>query len=195
MEGTMEENRRSIRLKNYDYSYPGAYFITICTQHRKYLFGNVIDGKMQLNKFGKIVKAEWLETPIIRQNVELDMFVIMPNHLHGIIVIVDDTNVGAYSNTPLQKTNTFRSPSRTLGAIIRGFKSAATKNINEYRWTPGIPVWQRNYYEHIIRSKGELSRIREYIHTNPLKWEFDRENPVSRNFNLDHDLYWEGIYD
>ncbi len=163
-------HRRSFRLREYDYSQPGAYFITICTHNREYLFGNVVDGKMVLNEFGKIVEQCWLETEKMRNGVIVDAFVIMPNHLHGIIVITDDY-VGAYCNTPLR---VFRSPSKTIGAIVRGFKSASTKRINQIRQTPGFPVWQRNYYEHIIRNEIELNRIRKYIIDNPLKWELDR---------------------
>ena len=177
-------HRRSIRLKEYDYTQAGAYFITICTYNHRFLFGVVEEGKMLLNRFGKIVESEWLKTEQIRENIELDEYIIMPNHFHGIIIITDtvrgtvheDNTVGAYSNTPLRK-NSFRSPSRTIGAIVRGFKSAVTKCINEYRETPGFPIWQRNYYEHIIRSREELSCIREYIANNPLQWQFDRENP------------------
>ena len=157
--------RKSIRLKGYDYSKEGAYFITICTNRRGLYFDN--------EEIKRIVEKEWLNTMHIRQNVILDEFVVMPNHLHGIIVIIH--NVGAYCNTPLQ--NQFKSPSKTIGAIVRGFKSVATKEISKLNKTPGIPVWQRNYYEHIIRNENELTKIRAYIQNNPLKWSLDRENP------------------
>jgi REP element-mobilizing transposase RayT len=157
--------RKSIRLKGYDYSKEGAYFITICTNRRGLYFDN--------EEIKRIVEKEWLNTMHIRQNVILDEFVVMPNHLHGIIVIIH--NVRAYCNTPLQ--NQFKSPSKTIGAIVRGFKSVATKEISKLNKTPGIPVWQRNYYEHIIRNEKELTKIRAYIQNNPLKWSLDRENP------------------
>ncbi len=170
-------HRRSIRLKGYDYSRSGWYFVTIVTYDRQNLFGRVANGEMKLNNAGGIVKTEWLKTREIRKNIELDVFVIMPNHIHGIIIIVDDDNVGAYRHTPLQNRHAstpFQSPSKTIGAIVRGFKSAVTKQINQIRNTPGLPVWQRNYWEHIIRNEIELNRIRQYIIDNPKKWDDDR---------------------
>jgi len=164
-------HRRSIRLKQYDYSQIGVYFVTICTYHRDCLFGKIINGEIILNEIGLLVQNEWVKTEKIRDNILIDVYLVMPNHLHGIIMI---NNVGAYSHTPLQ--NVFRSTSKTIGAIIRGFKSTTTKQINQYRQNPYLPVWQRNYYEHIIRNEDELSHIREYILNNPLQWEYDREN-------------------
>jgi len=130
-----------------------------------------------LSNIGKIVQAEWLRTPAIRSNVELDEFVVMPDHFHGIIVLNAERNGehGQDSNSggELQFAPTrtpFRSPSKTIGAIIRGFKAAATKRANELHKTPGLPLWQRNYYEHIIGDEMELARIREYISLNPAKW-------------------------
>ncbi len=157
--------RRSIRLKGYDYSQKGAYFVTICAYNRELLFED--EGTK------RILEKEWLSTRDIRQDVVIDEFAVMPNHLHGIIVITD--GVGAYCNTPLQ--NRFKSPSKTVGAIIRGFKSTTTKQINLVRNTPRSPIWQRNYYDHIIRNEYELNKIREYIQNNPLKWDLDKENP------------------
>ncbi len=164
-------HRRSIRLKQYDYSQIGVYFVTICTYHRDCLFGKIINGEIILNEIGLLVQNEWVKTEKIRDNILIDVYLVMPNHLHGIIMI---NNVGAYGHTPLQ--NVFRSTSKTIGAIIRGFKSTTTKQINQYRQNPYLPVWQRNYYEHIIRNEDELSHIREYILNNPLQWEYDREN-------------------
>ena len=125
--------------------------------------GNVINGGTLLNEFGRIVETEWLKSGQIRKNVELVEYIVMPNHFHGILVIVDSRGVLPYAPTQ------FRSPSQTVGAIIRGFKSAVTKQVNQLRNTPGKSVWQRNYYEHIIRNEGKLN--------NPLRWEYDRENP------------------
>ena len=129
---------------------------------------------------------EWLRTAEMREDVDLDSFVIMPNHIHGIIVLTEHVgancnspNNGAYIDTPLQKTK-FCSPSKTIGAIIRGFKSAATKRINELHCTPGIPIWQRNYFEHVIFNDKELDNIREYIANNPFKWLIEKE--ISNNF-------------
>ena len=172
-------HRRSVRLKNYDYSQNGMYFVTICTQDWKCLFGKVTEnskGEMicVLNQAGKIAEKELRNTEKIRENVEMDCFIVMPNHVHAIIKI--GNSVGAYCNTPLQKqTKTkFQSPSKNLGAIVRGYKSTVTKKINELQNTPGIPVWQRNYHEHIIRNEKSLGKIRDYIFHNAAKWEKDK---------------------
>jgi putative transposase len=170
-------HRRSIRFRGYDYAQPGEYFVTFCTFGRERLFGEIKNGEMRLSYIGEIVQAEWLRTPTIRPNVELDEFVVMPDHFHGIIILHAERNGehGQSSNCggELQFAPTmtpFRSPSKTIGAIIRGFKAAATKRTNELRRTSGLPLWQRNYYEHIIRDQMELDRIREYIRLNPVKW-------------------------
>ncbi|MFQ5779284.1 MAG: transposase [Nitrospiria bacterium] len=177
---TPQQNRRSIRLKGYDYRQAGAYFVTVSTQNRECLFGDIADGEMVLNDAGRMVETVWEETPKLRPNIALDEFVVMPNHVHGIVTIIE-TCRGVLQYAPTQSnTPKFRSPTQTIGAIIRGFKSAATKRINEMRHTPGAKLWQRNYYEHIIRNKNELNRIREYIINNPMKWELDSENPDCR---------------
>ena len=172
-------HRRSIRLKGYDYSQAGAYFITLCTQNREHLFGEIIAGEIKLNPFGQIAYEEWLKTPQLRPQVALDVFVIMPNHMHGILLITPATSTGV-SHTPLYTSPIsdkdvcdmpLRSPSNTIGAIVRGYKSAVTKQINMLR--PGCSIWQRNYYEHIIRNEQAYHNISEYIINNPLKWEAD----------------------
>ena len=179
-----QHNRRSIRLRDYDYSSPGEYFITICTQNRECLFGEVVDGEMVLNDFGKIAYNEWNQTEKVRSNVELDVFVIMPNHMHAILGIVANIQelgqptVGAHGDTPLHDHKSkFKSPSKTVGAIVRGYKSTVTKQINQIRQTPGQKIWQRNYYEHIIRNEKSLNRIRDYILNNPASWEEDQNHP------------------
>jgi REP element-mobilizing transposase RayT len=175
-----KHHRRSIRLKGYDYSEEGGYFVTICTHNRECLFGEIVEGEMRLNEIGKIVKEEWLRTPIIRENVEFDEFVIMPNHLHCILFIVNKRR-GVWQYTPTKESTNistpFRSPSKTIGAIVRGFKSATTKRVNEIHKISGIPLWQRNYYEHIIRNEEDLNNIRTYIDENPTDWYYDKENP------------------
>ena len=184
--------RRSVRLQDYDYSLPGEYFITICTYNHECLFGEIVGEEMRLNKVGEIVQEEWLRTGEIREDVELDSFVVMPNHVHGIIVLTEhvgancnspqekhinnSSNNGAYIDTPLRKTK-FHSPSGTIGAIIRGFKSASTKRINILRNSLRTPIWQRNYYEHIIRDDKDLDNVREYITNNPFKWLSEKEIP------------------
>ncbi len=151
--GRMMNGRRSVRLKGFDYAQSGAYFVTICSKDRKCIFGKIVDEEMRINDKGAIVHAEWLRTTEIRINVITDEFIIMPNHLHGIIMINNGRGVLQYAPTE----SPFRSPSQTIGAIIRGFKSATTKQINKYTNTPGKPVWQRNYYDRIIRDEDEFT--------------------------------------
>ncbi|MCL4558950.1 MAG: transposase [Deltaproteobacteria bacterium] len=178
-------HRKSIRLKDYDYSQAGAYFVTICTKNKECLLGDVVDGKMQFNKYGQIVEREWLRTGIIRQNVQIDEFVVMPNHIHVIIVLNDV--VGATRWVAQNKTIPNRAihriaptfQSNSIGAIIGQFKSIVTKKINLIRSTPGAPLWQRNYYEHIIRNEGDMNGIREYVMNNTLRWIEDENNPVN----------------
>jgi len=172
-------HRRSVRLKNYDYSQPGAYFITVTTYQRALLFGEIIDGKMSLNQCGEIVQSCWERIPCHYPDAVLDSFVIMPNHVHGIIVIADErAEVGLKLDcvgAGLKPAPTKRHP---LSEIIRAFKTFSSRRINKIRATYGVPVWQRNYYEHIIRDERELTHIREYISTNYLKWALDNENPA-----------------
>ncbi|MBI3247833.1 MAG: hypothetical protein HYZ50_15120 [Deltaproteobacteria bacterium] len=172
-------HRRSIRLPGYDYRQSGMYFVTIGTWERQSLFGAVVGGEMRLSEYGQIVKEEWLRTLLLRPGVDLDEFVVMPNHLHGILVLPAENvrSVGAHSCAPLPQQRLYRQP-RSLGSLLAGFKSAATKRINDLRHMLGMPLWQRNYYEHIIRNEDELHHVREYIQTNPLRWELDRENPA-----------------
>ncbi len=171
----MEHRRRSIRLKGYDYSQVGAYFVTICTRRTSYgsvkLFGNIVDGRMILNDAGHVVRQCWLDIPDHFSNMELDEFVVMPNHVHGIIAIVDTKHF----SRPTNDTSRPHGTSKTIGSAIRGFKIGVTKWM---RNNTGVhDVWQRNYYERIIRDHDEFENIREYISRNPAKWEFDRNNP------------------
>jgi len=174
-------HRRSIRLKGYDYTQPGAYFVTICTQNHLFLFGDVVEGRMLLNDAGSMVQTVWEGLPRRFPNVQLDAYVVMPNHFHAIVIIVDvHPPVGA----PLvgaQKGAGTR-PAPALGYIVGAFKSMTTneyiRGVRQFRWTPfPARLWQRNYYEHIIRNEGELDHIRGYIVDNPLRWHLDRENP------------------
>ncbi|MCA9408484.1 MAG: transposase [Candidatus Omnitrophica bacterium] len=165
------QRRKSIRLKNYDYRQEGAYYITVCTFEKIEIFGHIMDGKMVLNDIGKIVYDEWKNTEKLRPNVLLDAFIVMPNHIHGIIIMnwsmSDDT---IKNDVP----NKFRSPSQTIGSIVRGFKSVSTKRINIYRNSPSRYVWQRNFHDHIIRNEKDFNRIREYINNNPKQWDYDQ---------------------
>jgi REP element-mobilizing transposase RayT len=173
-----DHHRQSIRLKDYDYSQAGAYFITICTYRRKCLFGNIANGAMEPNHFGIIIQETWDALPLHYQYIRLDEFVVMPNHVHGIIIFLDDLdmNVGA----GLKPAPTRR---HGLPEIVRGFKSFSSRSINQLRQSPGSPVWQRNYYEHVIRSQDDLDQARQYILNNPAKWSEDRENPQNIRLN------------
>ncbi len=170
-----KHRRRSIRLKGYDYSQAGAYFVTICTQNRMCLFGDIADGKMVLNDAGCMVADVWNDLPNHYPHVQLDVSVIMPNHFHGIVVLTDTAgmDVGAGGvGAGLKPAPTGKH--HGLPEIVRGFKTFSSRRINQIRNTPGVKLWQRNYWEHIIRNKKELNRIRQYIIDNPQQWEFDR---------------------
>jgi len=173
-------HRRSIRLPAYDYAQDGAYFLTVVTHQRQCLFGEIVDGEVLVSAYGEAVAQEWLRSTQMRHEIQLDAFVVMPNHIHGIAIIGGQT-VGAHGRAPLHRAPLHRSP-RSIGSFVAGFKSAVTRRINEMRGTRGLPVWQRNYYEHIIRDEEQLNRVRQYVIDNPLRWEDDVENPdVRRN--------------
>lgn len=180
-----KHHRRSIRLKGYDYTRVGAYFVTIVTKNRVCLFGEMVNGEMVANEYGVIVRECWLAIPDHFPHAALDEFIVMPNHVHGIVVLNETTTVGARHAVPLhnptsQQREQFGKPvAGSIATIVRSFKSAATKRINEHRGTPGAPVWQRNYFEHIIRSEDSLNRIRKYIADNPARWGYDCENLFS----------------
>ena len=193
-------HRRSIRLKGYDYSRSGLYFITLCVVDRICVFGNIVDGKMQLNDIGRLVEEEWLNTVDVRNgDVRLHNYIVMPNHFHAIIEIcecmdecdssqiLNTDNVGEYAMGECEKDECekdecekdecekgecdsplrMKSPSKTVGAIVRGFKGAVSRQL-------GYSVWQRNYYEHIIRTGESYRQISDYIVNNPTKWQDDK---------------------
>lgn len=175
-------HRRSIRLPNYDYSQNGAYFITICAYKRQKIFGCVEKNEVFLSPIGQVIREEWERTPILRPEIELGAYVVMPNHFHAIVHIVENnvsySQVGAYGYTPLPELpiqSEFRSPSRTIGSLVRGFKASVTTRVNTLRNTPGSPIWQRNYYESVIRSDEAYGQIEGYILDNPLNWLTDSE--------------------
>jgi len=166
--------RRSLRLKDYDYSQEGAYFMTVCVQDRRCLFGEVIDGAVLTSPIGQIVQQAWNELPKYYPTVKLDQFVAMPNHIHGIVFIHAPPHVGAPFMASHNKQGAInRAP--TLGEIVRTLKAASTRLIR-LAGSAGFS-WQRNYYDHVIRNETELTRIREYIVNNPLQWALDREHP------------------
>jgi REP element-mobilizing transposase RayT len=167
--------RRSIRLKDYSYSQAGAYFVTLCTSGRECIFGSIVEGVMRLDAFGTIVRDCWNDLRHTFPDVGFEIFVVMPNHFHAIIVIRTDA-VGAIHELPLHENKLARRR-MLLPKIIGRFKMTSAKRINELKGTPSVPVWQRNYYEHVIRDEKSFGRIQEYIQTNALRWEMDKENP------------------
>ncbi len=198
MDKKERHHRKSIRLKGYDYQTPGYYFVTICANKRQCLFGNVINQQMQINNFGKMVNDVWHALPRHYYKINIDEFVVMPNHFHGIIQIVGagsprpnmspppndtmltkhkmDNNLSIMINNQhhIKKGRGNRAP--TLGQIVAYFKYGTTKQINLIRKIPGVRLWQRNYYEHIIRNEHDLNRARQYIHDNPKMWNTDPNN-------------------
>lgn len=196
-----KHRRRSTRLKEYDYSRQGAYFVTVCVKNKENLLGKIINGEMFLSEIGKIIEKCWNEIPIHYPHVQSDKHIIMPNHVHGVIKIIDgddniagaedfqplrphtqkNANVGVENFQPLHQTrpqpniNQYQKViPRSLGSIVRGFKIGVTKWCNHQKYKHF--AFQRNYHEHIVRNENELNRIREYIINNPLQWQFDREN-------------------
>ncbi len=165
----------SARLKNWDYSSNGYYFITLCTKNRKHLFGKKIYNEIQLSDIGKIVFHEWNESFFIRNEIFCDCFVIMPNHIHGVLRIkknVEETHALVETHTVRSRQGNGRTP-KSISSFVAGFKSHATRLINEYKNTPGGSVWQPRFHDHVVRDKDELNRIRNYIKNNPYKWGHD----------------------
>lgn len=192
LQGLEKQNRRSIRLKGFNYSRNGAYFVTLCTKERESLFGKILEGEMVTNDAGQVIRTVWNDLPEHYPHVELDQFIVMPNHIHGILLLV-----GAGLKPALDKVNDANVQNRFglkpnwaglkpaptgkrhgLSEVIRGLKTFSARQINRERNMPGRPVWQRTYYDRIIRNETELNRIREYIINNPLKWHLDRDNPT-----------------
>jgi putative transposase len=194
--------RRSIRLKNYDYSQAGAYFITVCVSQRECLFGKIVNGVMVLNETGHILEKVWRGLPKHFTTIHLDEYSIMPNHFHGILHINEYAGAtGAKQDSPALLCLNYYTNNRVIAdrgkadeafalhlrgtapgslcSIVQNFKSVSTRKINRLRNKPGCSVWQRNYYERVIRNEDELFRAREYVIMNPLKWEQDKENPIN----------------
>jgi len=191
-------HRLSIRLNGYDYAQAGAYFVTICTQNRPCLFGDIADGEMLSNDAGRMARSVWEGLPDRFPGMEFDAFVVMPNHVHGIIVIPcrgescirpDDSrqpDSGDHKDRPYGTTV------GSLGRTIQAFKSTTTHQyvlgVRQQGWPPFHGrLWQRNYYEHVIRNERELDKIREYVATNPIKWALDRENPQRTGHSAEED--------
>ena len=163
----MPSGRTSPRIPNYDYATPGIYFVTVCATAGHLRFGSVNNGEIRLNETGKVVAQCWEDIPAHFKTVELGSYVVMPNHLHGLITLTDALD-GSSQDSARPSLNT----------VIGSFKSAATRRVNVIRNTPGAKLWQRTYYDHAIRTESGLERIREYIASNPARWELDDENPA-----------------
>jgi putative transposase len=175
-----------MRLVDYDYGAEGAYFVTICTWYRRLLLGTC-DDTVRLNAIGRMVAKEWVHTRAMRPNVRVDSFVVMPNHLHGLLIItgsadkpieeiVDD---GHYESRK-DRSGLGTSPSGTLGAIVRGFKGATTRHARRLTRDRSFHLGQRGFHEHIVRDMADLERVRECIAENPERWAEDQENPGAR---------------
>jgi putative transposase len=182
------KQRRSFRLKEFDYTSSGAYFVPICTRGREMLFGEVVGDVVRLSDWGEIAANQWKRLPYRFPYLDLDVFVIMPNHLHGIIVLLDGRGTGDGERVPHDQAVVPRAPTierfgkpvqGSIPTIIRSYKSSVTQRIKGMRGGNQVTVWQRNYYERVIRDEDELNRSREYILDNPRRWAEDRENPDS----------------
>jgi REP-associated tyrosine transposase len=159
--------RRSTRLQAYDYRRPGAYFVTICTWGKAHILGEVVYEKVRLSVAGKVVEEEWLRTGHLRVGVSIDTFVVMPNHLHGIILFHGPSSPGR--DSVCHRSRVSRRPG-CLGSVVAGFKQAVTLRLQRSEGLKRGRVWQRNYYEHVIRDELELNKVRQYIDENPLRW-------------------------
>jgi len=160
---TPPPRRKPLRLHHADYAHAGFYFVTICTHARACLFGEVLDHAVSLGPIGQIVRRAWMDLPARIEGMAVDEFVVMPNHVHGIVVLSGD-RAGAMNRAP------------TLGEVVRRFKARCSVEYRKLSGTAG-PLWQRNYYEHVVRSDADLTRVSEYIADNPRRWDEDDENP------------------
>ena len=161
--------RKNLRLEGFDYAEEGAYFITICTYNRKCTLAKMIDNEVCLNNWGRDVESEWLQTAILRPYVISDAYMVMPNHFHAIFFL-DNQERATQRVAPTEKDRPPGLMPRSIGAIVRQFKSQVTKQLKSNGRRSKEPFWQRNYYEHVIRDEDDLNRIREYIQNNPIRW-------------------------
>ena len=191
---TDKRNRKSLRLKDYDYSQPGYYYVTLCVQNRECLFGYIKEGKMEFSDAGKMIQKWWCELTNKYPTLELDTFQIMPNHIHGILIIQpvganlcvrpirQDSNLNVRHNDIVRQTGQTHRSAPTLGTNVQWFKTMATneyiRGVKQKGWEPFRgKLLQRNYYERVIRNEKELEKIRKYIAENPAKWAEDEYNP------------------
>ena len=172
--------RKSLRIPEYDYSQPGAYFVTVCSHERSMLFGHIDGGQTGLSPIGHAIVRCWTAIPSHFPGVEIDVSVVMPNHIHGIILI-----------TAVAQTTPAPPAPHSLSAIVGSFKAAVTREVNRGTAPVVQQIWQSGFYEHIIRDEKSLAQIRQYVVDNPLKWHLDRENPAGSS--RDHvDAGWIG---
>ncbi len=176
-EASPRQHRKSIRLPEFDYAGNATYFLTICTAQRIMLFGTIVDGLMNLNEFGRIAEEEILESIALRPGLDIHHQIVMPNHVHLLLTMTPE------ENSP-QSTNQRRlhRPRRSLGSFVAGYKSVVTTRINTQRGVRKVPVWQPNYYEHVVRNERAFELIWDYIEHNPASWADDGENPASPKF-------------
>ena len=189
-------NRKSIRLKGYDYSQAGLYFITICIKNRECLFGNITNGEMNLNDAGQMVENEWMKLPQRFQNIKLHEYIVMPNHFHaileivGVILVVAQNKTVAQNNTVSSKNGQPQgiapTTNKTVGDMVGAFESITTveyiRGVKNKNWQPfDGKLWQRNYWDHIIRNENEYNRIAQYIINNPIKLKNDKLNSGNEN--------------
>jgi len=164
-------NRKPNRLKNCDYSAAGYYFVTLCVKDRINWFGKIVKDEMELNEYGKTIKDYWLLVPEHYNNIAIDVYIIMPNHIHGIIIINSNSVVGTEHCSVPTGNNHYGLLSKT----IKSFKNVCTKHFRQ-QFNNNDFVWQRSFYDHIIRNEESLKKVREYIINNPLNWALDEEN-------------------
>jgi putative transposase len=165
---------KSARLPNYDYSLPGAYFITICTHNRAPIFGHIENGESKLNRLGRIVEATWLDVPKHQPHIVLFEQVVMPNHFHAVLVLRESDSM--LTPSPHDEIISRLAPG-SLSVIVRSFKAAVTKKAHEIHLSSD-KIWQPNYWERVIRDEHELAAVRQYVINNALRWESDRENSI-----------------
>ncbi len=192
-------HRKQLRLRGYDYAFPGVYFVTICSAGKRPVFGSIRGESIVLSRAGEIVRCEWIALVERFARLVLDEFVIMPNHLHDVLAFVGQVGgasrgtTGGASPSPTTTNTTTKpggasldpkggaSPSPTLFDVIGAFKSISTIKVNKLLGRRGVPLWQRSYYEHIVRTGEDLRKIQRYISENPLMWSLDPENPNRRS--------------
>jgi putative transposase len=168
--------RKTIRLPQLAYTEHGAYFLTLVTDQRRLLFGEIVDGDIKRNTLGDIIQEEWMNSVEIRPHLLLDQFAVMPNHLHGVVGLTSSVPNAQSARSAALRTSRDRAPA-SISSFVAGFKAATTRRIREYLRDPQFRVWQPRFYDHVIRGERDYQEIRTYIFNNPMQWQFDRENP------------------